>query len=55
MPKVFKIGITKNKNQGIQETKEINLIAGKGIIGIEIFMNIMMVDMLIFIRMVVSN
>ena len=33
MPKVFKIGITKKKNQGIQEAKEINLIAGKGIIG----------------------
>ena len=33
MPKVFKIGITKNKNQVIQEAKEINLIAGKGIIG----------------------
>ena len=33
MPKVFKIGITKNKHQEIQETKEINLIAGKGIIG----------------------
>ena len=33
MPKVFKIGITKNKNQEIQEAKEINLIAGKGIIG----------------------
>ena len=33
MPKVFKIGITKNKNQEIQEAKEINLIAGKGITG----------------------
>ena len=33
MPKVFKIGITKNKNQEIQEVKEINLTAGKGIIG----------------------
>ena len=33
MPKVFKIGITKNKNLEIQEAKEINLIAGKGIIG----------------------
>ena len=33
MPKVFKIGITKNKNQEIQEVKEISLSAGKGIIG----------------------
>jgi len=33
MPKVFKIGVTKNKNQAIQEVKEINLLAGKGIIG----------------------
>ena len=33
MPKVFKIGITKNNNQEIQEVKEISLLAGKGIIG----------------------
>ena len=33
MPKVFKIGITKNNNQEIQEVKEISLSAGKGIIG----------------------
>ena len=33
MPKVFKIGITKNKNQKIQEVKQINVSAGKGIIG----------------------
>ena len=33
MSVVFKIGITKNKNQEIQEVKEIDLIAGKGIIG----------------------
>ena len=33
MPKVFKIGVTKNKSQAIQEVKEINLLAGKGIIG----------------------
>ena len=33
MPKVFKIGITKSKNHEIHEAKEINLIAGKGIIG----------------------
>ena len=33
MPKVFKIGVTKNNNQAIQEVKEINLLAGKGIIG----------------------
>ena len=33
MPKVFKIGITKNNNQEIQEAKEIILFAGKGIVG----------------------
>ena len=33
MPKVFKIGITKNKNQKIQEVEQINVSAGKGIIG----------------------
>ena len=33
MSKVFKIGVTKNNNQEIQEVKEINLLAGKGIIG----------------------
>ena len=33
MPVVFKIGITKNKNQEIQEVKEIILFAGKGIVG----------------------
>ena len=33
MPEVFKIGITKNNNQEIQEVKEISLSAGKGIIG----------------------
>ena len=33
MPEVFKIGITKNKNQDIQEVKEINVLVGKGIIG----------------------
>ena len=33
MPIVIKIGITKNNNQEIQEVKEINVSAGKGIIG----------------------
>ena len=33
MPEVFKIGITKNNNQEMQEVKEITLSAGKGIIG----------------------
>ena len=33
MPVVFKIGITKNKNQEIQEVKEINVLVAKGIIG----------------------
>ena len=33
MPKVFKIGITKNNNQKIQEVEQINVSAGKGIIG----------------------
>ena len=33
MPKVFKIGITKNKNKKIQEVEQINVSAGKGIIG----------------------
>ena len=33
MSKVFKIGITKNNNQEIQEVKEIILFAGKGIVG----------------------
>ena len=33
MPKVFKIGITKSKNQKIQEVEEINVSAGEGIIG----------------------
>ena len=33
MPKVFKIGITKTKNQKIQEVEQINVSAGKGIIG----------------------
>jgi len=33
MPKVFKIGVTKINNQAIQEVEEINLLAGKGIIG----------------------
>ena len=33
MAVVFKIGITKSNNQKIEEAKEINLIAGKGIIG----------------------
>ena len=33
MPEVFKIGITKNNNQEIQEVEEISLSAGKGIIG----------------------
>ena len=33
MSRVFKIGITKNNNQEIQEVKEINLLVGKGIIG----------------------
>ena len=33
MAAVFKIGITKNNNQKIEEVKEINLIAGKGIVG----------------------
>ena len=33
MPVVIKIGITKNKNQKIQEVKQINVSAGKGIIG----------------------
>ena len=33
MSVVFKIGIAKNKNQEIQEVKEVNILAGKGIIG----------------------
>jgi len=33
MSEIFKIGIAKNNNQEIQEVNEINLIAGKGIIG----------------------
>ena len=33
MSKVFRIGITKNNNQEIQEAKEIILFAGKGIVG----------------------
>ena len=33
MSEVFKAGITKNKNQEIQEVQEISLLAGKGIIG----------------------
>ena len=33
MPKVFKIGITKSKNQKIQEVEEINVSAGEGIVG----------------------
>ena len=33
MSKVFKIGVTKINNQAIQEVEEINLLAGKGIIG----------------------
>ena len=33
MSRVFKIGITKNNSQEIQEVKEINLLVGKGIIG----------------------
>tara|TARA_B100001123_G_C15231357_1_gene995283 strand:- start:95 stop:538 length:444 start_codon:yes stop_codon:yes gene_type:complete len=33
MPKVFKIGITKNKNQKIREVEEISVSAGEGIIG----------------------
>ena len=33
MAAVFKIGITKNKNQKIEEANEISLVAGKGIIG----------------------
>ena len=33
MPKVFKIGITKSKNQKIQEVEEISVSAGEGIIG----------------------
>ena len=33
MPKVFKIGIAKSKNQKIQEVEEINVSAGEGIIG----------------------
>jgi len=33
MAAVFKIGITKNKNQKIEEAEEISLVAGKGIIG----------------------
>ena len=33
MSVVFKIGITKSKNQKIQEVEEINVSAGEGIIG----------------------
>ena len=33
MSKVIKIGITKNSSEEIQEVKEINVSAGKGIIG----------------------
>ena len=33
MSRVFKIGIAKNKNQEIQEVKEISVLVGKGIIG----------------------
>ena len=33
MPKVFKIGITKNKNQKIREVEEISVSAGEGFIG----------------------
>ena len=33
MSKIFKIGITKNNNQKINEVNAIDLIAGKGIVG----------------------
>jgi len=33
MSKVIKIGIAKNSSEEIQEVKEINVSAGKGIIG----------------------
>tara|TARA_Y100000590_G_scaffold440430_1_gene565792 strand:- start:247 stop:687 length:441 start_codon:yes stop_codon:yes gene_type:complete len=33
MSEVFKIGITKNKNQSIKEVEQISLLAGKGIVG----------------------
>ena len=33
MSKIIKIGVTKNHNQEIIEVTEINLIAGKGIVG----------------------
>ena len=33
MSKVFRIGITRKNNQEIQEVKEINVLAGKGIVG----------------------
>ena len=33
MPKVYKIGIAKNKKQEIKEVIEVELVAGKGIVG----------------------
>ena len=33
MSKVFKIGITKNNNQKIEEVKKVEVVEGKGIIG----------------------
>jgi MOSC domain-containing protein YiiM len=33
MPEIIKIGLTKNHNQEIIEVREIDLVAGKGIIG----------------------
>ena len=33
MAEVFKIGITKNKNQEIQEVDKIELLSGKGVVG----------------------
>ena len=39
MPKVFKIGIAKSKNQKIQEVEEIKVSAGEGIIGDRYFIS----------------
>ena len=33
MPEIIKIGLTKNHNQEIIEVREIDLVAGKGIVG----------------------
>ena len=33
MPEIIKIGLTKKHNQEIIEVREIDLVAGKGIVG----------------------